>query len=602
MVARTPLLLVGIVPALLIALGAARYIFNHFFARAPYLLDSGLLSGVVYRSGLELAPPEIACNYATSFYQVYFSPIISAFSALSYLVPVRRIEWFAFVQAMVYLPLGFVVYTLASQLGEFSRRRLLIAMGASLAFAFSGIVLWMIAYPHYEAATPPLICIVLAAVVTGRTRLTWIAIALAVSVRQDGGLHVALALMPLVYLKWRGAEILPSHRRLLVTIGIAIGASVVGFACQRLLWPPVDRLTPVYFGTPKYAHLTWSLISERLHELGTTCQLIYYPFFATIVIAIVRRDVRYLFGWATTLPWFLFNFTAFDAAKSSFVAYTAGPFLVAMFWVYVYGAKLARAERRLRPGVIEAVFALVCLSSTIGVFRGRPDVATAVARDVAFLQKMDREAVHGFADALLDHHAELGNIYVDNPVGALVQEGFRLREHWFYRQARPDALAFYAQGNGVLPELAQAELDHCVQALATHLYLCARAPVPRSIFEDLAIRRVPAMFVFTRFERPGVVTSEDDMRILAGFGLQGGLGALPEGHYTWTVQVEGTARLRIDPDEASISEIQGTGELVLPFQTDGERAIGYRVTAMGPEPLVIKAAKLRRLDPVPAAR
>ncbi len=602
LVARLPLLLVGILPAALLAIGLVKFTFNHFFARAPYLLDSGLLSGVVYRSGLQLAPPEIACGYATSFYQIYVSPIISAFSALSYLVPVRRIEWFAFVQAMVYLPLGFVVYALASQLGPFSVRRLAISTAAALVFSFSGIVLWMIGYPHYEAATPALICLVLAAVVTGRTRLTWIMIALAVSVRQDGGFHVALALSPLVYLKRRGTEMVPSQRRLLVTIGVAVSASIVGFACQRLLWPPVDRLTPVYFGTPSYAHVTWILLYERMRDFGSHCQLIYYPFLATLLVAILRRDVSYLFGWAATLPWFLFNFTAFDAAKSAFVAYTAGPFLVAMFWVYIYGAKLAPPHRRFRPGAIEALFTLVCLSSTLGVYRGRPEAARAIVHDTAFLQKLDREAVHGFADALLAHHADLGHIYVDSPVGALVQEGFRVGEHWFFRQGRPDAIAFYAESNEILPELVQADLDHCVQALSTHLYLSSRERVPKAIFGDLEIRRVPAMFVFTRVTRPGVFTSEHEMRILAGFSLQGGLGALPVGHYVWTVQVEGTVRLRIEPDEAPISELQGTGDVILPFDTDGERAIRYRVTSMGPDPLVIKGAKLRRLDSAPAAR
>jgi hypothetical protein len=359
----------------------------------------------------------------------------------------------------------------------------------------------------------------------------------------------------------------------------------------------------VYFGTPRYAHVTWSLLSERLHHFGTECQLIYYPFFATVLISILRRDVRYLFGWAATVPWFLFNFTAFDAAKSTFSAYTAGPFLVAIFWVYVYGAKLAPTRRRLRPGAIEALFTLTCLASTLGAYRAQPGAMRYITRDMAFLQQMDRTAVHGFADALLDHHADFGNVYVDSPVGALVQEGFALREHWAFRNlARPDAFAFYSQAQELLAELSEAELDHCIQAISTRLYVCARAPVPTAPFAGLAIRRMPAMFIFTRVDRPGVISSEDDVQILGGFSLQGGLGALPAGRYVWTLQFAGTARLRIEPDGAATFETAGTGELVLPFETDGERTLGYRVTAMGPGPLVIKSARLRRLVPAPVAR
>lgn len=606
LIARIPLLLVGIVPALLLALGVARFTLNHFFARPPYLLDSGLLSGVVYRSGWDLAPPGIACDYATSFYQVYFSPIISAFSALSYVIPVRRIEWFTFIEALVYLPIGFVVYSVVSQTEVATRqRRLPVAFLAALAFSCSGIVLWMIGYPHYEAATPALICLALCAVVTGRTRMTWIMIALAAGVRQDGGLHVALAFSPLVYLKWRGVEMPVSMRRLLATMAIAIAASVVGFALQRLLWAPVDRMTPVYFGSPKYAHLTWDLIAERVQNFGTDCQLIYYPFLATVALAAVRRDARYLLGWATTIPWFLFNFTAYDDAKSTFSAYTAGPFLIGMFWVYLYGAQLAPVARRLRPGMLEAVFLVICLLSTVGAVRGRPRVVERTARDMAFLQAMDRENVHGFADALLEHKADFGHIYVDDAVAALVQEGFGLAEHWSFRGTWvADALAFHGVGSGItlLPLLALAELDACVHATATHLYVCTRTPPPAAAFAKVPFQRMPAMFAFTRIDRPGVLADEQGVKILPGFSLQGSLGDLPRGRYEATLRFAGAARLRLEARYADVVEAAGTGTVSVTLETDGERGVSYRVTALGTEPIVITGGTLRPLAPAPAGR
>jgi hypothetical protein len=463
----------------------------------------------------------------------------------------------------------------------------------------------MVGYPHYEAATPALICLTLAAVVTGRTRLTWIVIALAVSVRQDGGLHVALAMLPLVYLRWRGVAGLPTQRRLLTTIGVAIAASLVGFVLQRLLWPPVDRLTPVYFGTPHYAHLTWDLISERIRDFSTDCQLIYYPLIGTVLISIVRRDARYLLGWAITVPWFLFNFTAFDGAKATFSAYTAGPFLVAMFWVYLYGALLAPPVRRLRPRVIEALFALICVSSTLGSYRGGPRGVERTVKDMVFLQRMDREAVHDFADALLAHHDELGTVFIDDAVAALVQEGFRVNEHWLRRTTqRPDTLAFHLQSSGIalLAQLAELELDTCLHTIATRLYVCSRAPLPAAMFTGAEIQRMPATFTFTRIDRPGVIADARGVQILPGYSLQGPLGELPRGHYVWRVQFEGAARLRIDPDGGQVSEATGAGELAVPFETDGERVVGYRATAIGPERLVIKSATLRRLATDPAAR
>src|SRR5947209_4162927 len=94
------LLLVGVLPAALLFAGVARFILHHFFVRAPYLLDSGSNSAVVFHAGLFPHNAAIACSYAPSYYGVHFSPLVSLFSLLSYLSPVGRIEWYAFVAAL----------------------------------------------------------------------------------------------------------------------------------------------------------------------------------------------------------------------------------------------------------------------------------------------------------------------------------------------------------------------------------------------------------------------------------------------------------------------------------------------------------------------
>ena len=584
-------LLVGVLPALLLSLGVGRFILNHFFARAPYLLDSGLLSGIAYRSGALMTPPAIACDYATSFYQVYFSPIISAFSAVSYLVPVQRIEWFAFVQASMYLPIGFAVFACASRL----RSRLPVTMIAALAFAFSGITISMIAYPHYEAATPGLVCLVLVGVISDRPRLTWTALALAASVRQDGGLHVALALAPVAYLKWRGTEMAPTLRRILLTIGVAIGVAVLEVALQKLLLTSVDRLGPVYFGSPPYAHLSWALIVERLRDVGTDCQLIYYPFLLTVVLAVVRRDARYLLGWLTTIPWVLLNFTAYDAAKSTFSAYAAGPFLVAMFWVYAYGAYLAPAPRRLRAGVLEAVFALICLSSTLGFLRKSPDAVSRTVRDMVFVQRMNRAQVHGFVAALHAHKAAFGHLAVDDAVAALAQEHLVLEESWPSRiRTTPDSLAFHMHNPGsglaLLPDLIGYGLNVCTHVLETEIHVCTRERLPAETFDGVAIETVPAVLVHSRFRAPGIVVEDRGIAVWNGFSLAGTLGKLPAGTYEWMTTLEAPARVQL-----RIDDVDGP-ELVQRFTADGKRAIGYRVTALSPG-AVITGVTLRRISP-----
>lgn len=470
-----PLVVAGLLPAFLLSGGVAQFILNHFFARAPYLWDSGLLSGITYRAGLLLPLPDITGPYAESFYQVYVSPIISVLSGLSYLVPVGRIEWFAFVEALVYLPIGIAVYVLASRVDPASRlRRLPYTMLAAFGFSFSGLVLWTVGYPHYEIATPGLICLLLAATVTGRTRLAWICLALAASVRQDGGLHAALALTPLLYLRWRGVNMPPSVRRLVVTICVAIGTSLVAISIQKLCFVPLDRLRAVYIGDPAYGHLSWSLLGDRLRLFSATCHVIYYPLFATIVLAALRRDPRYLLGWLIALPWFVFNITAYDEQKSHFTAYTVGPFLISVFWVYLYGALLTPRARRLRAGALEVVFALVCVSSTLGFYRAAPGPLHDTLREMAYAKRRDRAAVHGFVDTLHTQRAAFGRLFVDSAVAALALEWLSAGEGW-QPGVIADTIVFHnrtARQELLAADFASNHIDVCTRIVGTGIVVC----------------------------------------------------------------------------------------------------------------------------------
>jgi hypothetical protein len=599
-----PPLLVGVLPAALLSIGVARFILNHFLFRAPYLLDSGWYSAIVYRAGLFPRNPPIACDYAEWYYGVHVSPFVSAFSALSYLAPLRRIEWYAFFQAVVFFPFGIATYVVASKLApSCALRRLPITVVAALAFAFSGLVLWMVGYPHYEPAIPGLICLVLGAVLTGRTRLAWVVLGIAVCVREDAGLHTALALSPVLYLHWRGVEMLPSRRTLVKMIAVAIAASVVAIACQKLFCHPVSLLRAEYLGDPLYAHLSLDLLARRGQVFLEHCQRIYYPFVATAIMAAWRRDARYLLGWAAATPWFLFNFTAAQDAKGAFGAYTVFPFVVSVFWVYAYGALLAPAARRLRPGVLEAVFALVCATSTWGFHRGLPDWFVLDTTDMAISHHRDRAAVHGFVDALDKHHGELGKLYVDEGVAALAIESSGM-EVWHPRVAQADAIAFHDSvvADDLVPDLITNSLDVCTHVLGTRLHLCSHAPLPATIFAGLTTETAPSVFAFASLARLGASVRQDGLALptKSFFALR--LGRLPRGTYemTWTFTEEATELpwikiLAGDEMRASATAAAGSRDLRVQFEATGAELLNLRFFSSAS--LVISDVHTRHVSP-----
>ncbi|HTR54135.1 MAG TPA: hypothetical protein VMJ10_25760 [Kofleriaceae bacterium] len=603
---------VGVVPTLLLGLGIWRFMSNHIFARAPYILDTGLLARLVYRDGVLLAVPHIACNYADSFYELYVSPLTSLFSAVSYVVPIQRLEWFTIVQAAVYAPLGAAVYLIASRFEPGSAlRRLPVTFAAAVAFAFSGFTLSTVGFPHFEVAMPAFACLMLGAIVTGRTRLAWTFLALTAAVRQDGGFVAATTLLPLLYLSWRGVEMRPTRKRLAVMFGVAIGASVVAMVVQKLVFHPFPRLTQAYLGDPPYAHLTWSLLAARAEQFLDINKVIYFPFIATVAVAAIRRDARYLLGWAGAAPWFVFDFTAIEESKAQFFAYGLGPFMMALLWVYLYGAQLAPAARRPRAIVLEGAFVVVCLASTFGAYRSHPTEVAFTARDMAVGHHINRAKVHAFVEALHDHRASLGRLRIDGPVATLAIEYVDPGEIWNPGATDIDALAFHIEGPAamtVLGDLLANHLDACAHVKRTGLYLCTHDRLPPDVFAGLEIEVVPPPFISADFitQHWNVIEIEDrGIAFQDDRTTEGWLGILPRGTYEWTFTLE--PETPVTGDLARLEVVQGqtmlavgvapnsARELRVRFDADGgEQPLAFRFRALGGS-LVVTTTQLRRI-------
>jgi hypothetical protein len=612
----TPTLLVGVLPTFLLVVGIVHFMLNHFFVRAPYLLDTGMLSWLSYHDGVLLAAPKIALDYVEYYYDVYFSPLTSLFSVLSYLVPVGRLEWYVILQAAVYAPIGPVVYLVSSRFEPGTAlRRMPITIAAALAFSFSGLVLWMIGYPHFEAAMPGLISLMLASLVTGRTRWAWLWLVLAAWVRQDGGIHIATAIAPILFLSWRGRAMLPSRRTLIVMISAAVAMSVVGMLSIKLFFTPFPRLAQAYIGSPLYSHLNGPLLAERVRLFFEHSQVIYYPFVATCLLAALRRDAGYLLGWISTLPWFAFCFLAVEQGKATFSVYGAGPFMIGMLWCYLYGAHLAPVPRRMRAGALEAVFALVCVASTLGMYRAEPATMKHVTGDMRRGRPRDRAAVRTFVEVLHEHRARFGRLRVDGAVATLAMQYLDPSEVWRGVMSEVNTLAFHRGSPDAVEmfrELIANEFNFCKRIQRTGIVVCTRDPLPADTYGGLAIEVVPAALVeadlplvkqkVIKFEDRGVVFQTSDV-------LTGRLGQLPRGTYEWTMTLVPDELMRLDGSELATLEVeQGGSRLAYATATRDERALTLRFDANGGEqlltyhlgsrpetPLVFTSMRLRRV-------
>jgi hypothetical protein len=569
--------LVGVVPALLLATGVARFTLHHFFYRAPFLFDSGWLSAVVYRAGLVPANPDIAFGVAHDFFAVHFSPILSAFSAASYVQPLPRIEWYALFEAVMYLPIGLAVFAATNAR---TARTLLAATAAALAFVSSGLVLVFVASSHFEPAIPGLLCLTLAALVAGRTRLAWVLLALTFSIREDAGVHAACALAPLAYLAWRDRSLWVETTTLVRMIVASLAWTVAAIVIQRLFFGDAEStLRRVYLGSPLFAHLDAATLLARARYILTDRQFFTFPLLATVVLAVVRRDGGYLLGWAATLPWFLLNFLANDTQKGAFNGYTAFPFVTAMFWVLVYGGHLARQERRPRPAALYIVFAAICLSSTLGLAVGDRAMVPFNLKEMYFHRDAHPDAVHAFADLIGHHRDDLGHFRVDEAVASVAIEHLHAPNAWLPGMREIDTLAFHRDSwsrTDLIADVLANQLDHCTLFLGTRFVICARTPLPASILSGIETRPIPSVFAFNPRKRTGSF-----------------LGVLAAGTYTLTITVAYPAEAIVRSGSSALGRatITGPGDLVIPFKADGTRPVLFDVS--GPGSLAIAGAALR---------
>ena len=602
----------GLLPTLLIGIGEARFILNHFYGRAPYLLDSGWYSSIVYRSGFVQRNPVIACNYAETYYGVHISPLTSFFSILSYAFPIGRVEWYALFQGLTFAPLGFCVYLVVSRaVGPVSRWGTATTVLAAIAFPFSAQSLMCVGYPHYEVAIPSCVAALLACIVTGRRTLAWVFFVLALSVREDAGLHTGLALLPLVLLHARMGKPAFTRRALAALAVLAFVVTGLAMFTQKFFFHSANLFRAEYLGTPTFGHLNMHSLAERFHTLATNCPFITVPFIGSALIAASRRDARYLLGWGVAAPWFFINLLAHQDAKSHFDAYTGFPFLVSLFWVYLYGTMLAKTERALSRVRMGTIFAGICLASSI--FGMSPGAAIFLLKEMAIRLPGNSASVRGFAEALRTRSSDFGRLVVDYPVAALAIETVPPLRVYGPGVAEVDSLAFHQ--DAVWPAKLSADvsalgLRRCTHVIDTGLSVCRRDALPLDMFLGIPTEEVPPLLAFAANDAYGRRSAPRNGRVLngpPGWPFEAFFGGLDgEREVVWALTVDdvqpGAKELGslivfangVMRASATLPAERGTHERTIPFVAAPSDFVVIRFEQQVPASYRIVAAELRK--------
>jgi hypothetical protein len=314
------------------------FVLNDFYYRGANLHDSGFFAHLMWHSDWNLTNPSFlskAHDLRRSYLAIHISPILWLASAISYILPLDRVQIFALYLAASHAFLGIFMYCILTRWVASSALEIVCAALLSIAFSINGLAIQIAYFPHIEIAIPALLLGTLYFMLSGRTTTAAIFLSLALTVREDAGLHFfGLASLLIVCNLLRGVP-LNRQRILVVFLIIAICYSCAAILIQKAFFPEYpgySAFVRTYSGLPAFAHVTWELLMERLSYYAAHRTYIWGPLMITIGLFIWTRNLYLLVGIGAVLPWLILQTVAVAEAPGTLFGYYAFPFMLTLAW------------------------------------------------------------------------------------------------------------------------------------------------------------------------------------------------------------------------------------------------------------------------------
>jgi hypothetical protein len=315
------------VPLGLYALSLSYYL-AYFYRRGAAVYDAGWFAWLSRNgSAWPLPNPRLIGG---NFLAIHASPIFFLTSALSRPIPgapypVWFCLWFS-----AWLPLLWVaLFSLTGGISGLSTfRRTIIASLLSL----NGITLSMVGFPHVESFIPPLLLGTIAACLRGHRYgfiTAALAFAAALAVREDAGLHAALAFIALAMIMTMQRGAFP----LLCLAAVGVACSLGVLAMQHLLFANGGAsLGGVYLGHPWFSELTGALVVHRLLYWVAVRSYVFLPLGLLVFVALRAWDWELGLGVLIAVPWLALSLIAISPMAGRLYGYYAFPLMIPCFW------------------------------------------------------------------------------------------------------------------------------------------------------------------------------------------------------------------------------------------------------------------------------
>ncbi len=415
---------------------------RYFYVDGAGWGDGGVLASLMWHSGWEQNFPEVGGGQSS--FAVHMTPVFWLTSAISWFLPLTRVQFFALFGGAVQALMALSAYALLTFIGT---RRWLAAVLAVL-FSFNGIVLAAARNPHFELLIVACAMAFLTAVVRGKVWTARLFFILCLMTREDAGGHLSLLLLA-------GAACLRGQgvgwdrlRPLLIYAAVALSWSLATLAVQHLFYPGGGAMGRVYLGHPPFAGITPSVLATRLAFWLLYRPYIVLPLVVALLLATRWRVPGLAAGFAASLPWLGLNWLAASAFAGTLSNYYPFPLIFGLFWPLAWHALSEQlgAPRVLGRKQALGAFSVLLAASFIGI--GRQHNPRDIDLPASFFNPPSLKTQETTDQAMaLFQRLDLGRVVADTGVISLDPDHYHESQWVWAPPAQPlDTVIFFVKG------------------------------------------------------------------------------------------------------------------------------------------------------------
>ncbi|MBS3022816.1 hypothetical protein [Acidiphilium multivorum] len=316
------------------------YNLEYFYVRGGAVYDAGWFAWLsVHATNWAMPNPPLIGG---DFLGTHVFPIFYLTSAIARILPAMPYAvWFC-LWLSLWLPLLWVaVYLLLGSTARLPNPR---RASLSLLLTLNGLALSMLGFPHIESFIPPLLVLALVGLTqpgASGQAAGILAFLFALSIREDAGMHGALAFTAMALLLGLRAG---ASRRLLVMSGLGITYGILAIVVQHVVVRAGgNQLQGTYLGNPLFSQVTSKMLVHRLAYWATARSYIFVPLGLMAFMALRRRDPGLALGILIALPWLALSLIAASPLAGGLWGYYCFPLVLSFLWPLIL-ARLAVAD------------------------------------------------------------------------------------------------------------------------------------------------------------------------------------------------------------------------------------------------------------------